>query len=90
MRTSSFFGQLRSAYASEIDDMTFDSEGKNVLRQRLAARQRADAGEPWWPSRPFGLTLSGVIDPVEGPLIRTAYTEVLAGSSLRAIAQACA
>ena len=28
MRTSSFFGQLRSAYASEIDDMTFDSEGK--------------------------------------------------------------
>jgi len=40
MRTSSFFGQLRSAYASEIDDMTFDSEGKNVLRQRLAARRK--------------------------------------------------
>ncbi len=40
MQTSSFFGQLRSAYASEIDDMTFDSEGKNVLRQRLAARRK--------------------------------------------------
>jgi hypothetical protein len=40
MRTSSFFGQLRSAYASEIDDMTFDSEGKNVLRQRLADRRK--------------------------------------------------
>jgi len=40
MRTSSFFGQLRSACASEIDDMTFDSEGKNVLRQRLAARRK--------------------------------------------------
>lgn len=40
MRTSSFFGQLRSAYASEIDDMSFDSEGKNVLRQRLAARRK--------------------------------------------------
>ena len=40
MRTSSFFGQLRTAYASEIDDMTFDSEGKNVLRQRLAARRK--------------------------------------------------
>jgi len=40
MRTSSFFSQLRSAYASEIDDMTFDSEGKNVLRQRLAARRK--------------------------------------------------
>jgi len=40
MRTSSFFGQLRSAYASEIDDMTFDSEGKNILRQRLTARRK--------------------------------------------------
>jgi len=40
MRTSSFFDQLRSAYASEIDDMTFDSEGKNVLRHRLAARRK--------------------------------------------------
>ena len=40
MQTSSFFGQLRSAYAAEIDDMTFDSEGKNVLRQRLAARRK--------------------------------------------------
>ncbi len=40
MQTSSFFGQLCSAYASEIDDMTFDSEGKNVLRQRLAARRK--------------------------------------------------
>ena len=40
MQTSSFFDQLRSAYASEIDDMTFDSEGKNVLRQRLAERRK--------------------------------------------------
>jgi hypothetical protein len=40
MRTSSFFDQLRSAYAAEIDDMTFDSEGKNVLRHRLAARRK--------------------------------------------------
>jgi hypothetical protein len=40
MRTSAFFGQLRSAYASEIDDMTFDSEGKNVLNQRLAQRRK--------------------------------------------------
>ena len=40
MRTSAFFGQLRSAYASEIDDMTFDSEGNNVLNQRLAQRRK--------------------------------------------------
>ena len=40
MQTSSFFSQLRSSYASEIDDMTFDSEGKNVLRQRLGERRK--------------------------------------------------
>ena len=40
MQTSSFFSQLRSSYASEIDDMTFDSEGKNVLRQRLGERRQ--------------------------------------------------
>ena len=40
MHTSSFFSQLRSSYASEIDDMTFDSEGNNVLRQRLGQRRQ--------------------------------------------------
>lgn len=40
MQTSSFFSQLRSSYASEIDDMTFDSEGINVLRHRLGQRRK--------------------------------------------------
>lgn len=40
MKISPFFLGLRSAYQAEIDDMTFDSEGKNVLRQRLSARRK--------------------------------------------------
>ena len=40
MTISPFFLQLRSAYQAEIDDLTFDSEGQDVLRQRLAARRK--------------------------------------------------
>ncbi|MDP3654465.1 MAG: hypothetical protein Q8R67_22605 [Rhodoferax sp.] len=40
MSISPFFRTLRSAYQAEIDDLTFDSEGKNVLRQRLAQRRK--------------------------------------------------
>ena len=40
MKLSPYFAQLRSAYEAEINDMAFDSEGKNVLRQRLAQRRK--------------------------------------------------
>jgi hypothetical protein len=40
MKISPFFLQLRSAYQAEIDDLTFDSDGQDVLRQRLAARRK--------------------------------------------------
>jgi hypothetical protein len=40
MTISSYFLQLRPAYQAEMDDMAFDSEGTNVLRQRLAARRK--------------------------------------------------
>jgi len=40
MRISPFFLQLRSAYQSEMDDLTFDSEGRDVLRQRLTQRRK--------------------------------------------------
>lgn len=40
MRISPFFHQLRSAYQAEMDDLTFDSEGKDVLRQRLSQRRK--------------------------------------------------
>jgi hypothetical protein len=39
MSISPFFQELRSAYQSEMDDLTFDSEGRNVLRQRLTQRR---------------------------------------------------
>lgn len=39
MTISPFFLDLRSAYQSEIDDLTFDSEGRDVLRQRLADKR---------------------------------------------------
>lgn len=40
MSISPFFRQLRTAYQAEIDDLTFDSEGRDVLRQRLAQRRK--------------------------------------------------
>ncbi len=40
MRISPFFLELRSAYQAELDDLTFDSEGRHVLRQRLSERRK--------------------------------------------------
>ena len=40
MKISPYFALLRSSYEAEINDMAFDSEGNNVLRQRLAQRRK--------------------------------------------------
>ncbi|HEY3049698.1 MAG TPA: hypothetical protein VGJ72_19815 [Polaromonas sp.] len=40
MTITPFFLELRSAYQSEIDDLRFDSEGRDVLRQRLADKRQ--------------------------------------------------
>ena len=40
MSTSSFFYNLRSAYQAELDDLRTDSEGKDVLRKRLAEKRK--------------------------------------------------
>ena len=40
MSISPFFHTLGSAYQAEMDDLTFDSEGKDVLRQRLAEKRK--------------------------------------------------
>ena len=40
MRISPFFLNLHSAYQAEMDDLTFDSDGRDVLRQRLADKRR--------------------------------------------------
>ena len=39
MNLSSYFADLRSAYQAEIDDLTQDSEGKDVLRKRLQQKR---------------------------------------------------
>ena len=40
MLISPFFLDMRSSYQSELDDLTSDSEGKDVLRQRLADKRK--------------------------------------------------
>ena len=40
MSISPYFLDLRSAYQSEMDDLRFDSEGCDVLHQRLAGKRR--------------------------------------------------
>jgi hypothetical protein len=40
MSISPYFLDLRSAYQSEMDDLRFDSEGQDVLHQRLAGKRQ--------------------------------------------------
>ena len=40
MSISPFFLSLRNGYQAEIDDLTFDSDGQNILRQRLTERRK--------------------------------------------------
>ena len=40
MNISPFFRNLRTAYRAEMDDLTFDSDGRDVLRQRLAEKRK--------------------------------------------------
>ena len=39
MKTSAFFRALRTSYQAEIDDLASDSEGKDVLHQRLLEKR---------------------------------------------------
>lgn len=40
MNISPYFRNLRSAYAAELDDLTFDSEGIQILDKRLKQRRK--------------------------------------------------
>ncbi|MBA3593693.1 MAG: hypothetical protein H0W47_07805 [Polaromonas sp.] len=40
MSISPYFLDLRSAYQSEMDDLRFDSEGRDVLQQRLTGKRQ--------------------------------------------------
>ena len=39
MNTSEFFSDLQKAYQAELDDLSQDSEGKDVLKKRLADKR---------------------------------------------------
>ncbi|RZL03470.1 MAG: hypothetical protein EOP36_04480 [Rubrivivax sp.] len=39
MTISPYFHELRSAYQAEMDDLSFDSDGQDVLRQRLSEKR---------------------------------------------------
>lgn len=41
MNLSPAFHQLRASYQAEMDDLSCDSEGKDVLRQRLADKRKS-------------------------------------------------
>ena len=41
MNLSPAFHDLRAAYQSEMDDLTSDTEGRDVLRQRLADKRKS-------------------------------------------------
>ena len=45
MKISPYFPDLRSAYQAELDDLVSDSEGKDVLRKRLADRAKKEQEE---------------------------------------------
>ncbi len=40
MSISNFFLELRASYQAELDDLTSDSEGKDVLKKRLAEKRK--------------------------------------------------
>ena len=40
MKLSRYFQDLRSAYQAELDDLVSDTEGKDVLRKRLAEKRK--------------------------------------------------
>ena len=40
MKISPYFSQLKESYQSEIDDLRFDSEGKDVLNARLTVKRQ--------------------------------------------------
>ena len=40
MTLSPYFHNLRTAYRAELDDLTSDSEGKDVLQKRLTQKRK--------------------------------------------------
>jgi DNA invertase Pin-like site-specific DNA recombinase len=62
----------------------YEGEQK-ALRQVAANQQKASRGKPTWSRRPFGYNMDGTLHPIEAQLVRDAFNDVLAGSSLRSV-----
>ncbi|RUP29754.1 MAG: recombinase family protein [Mycolicibacterium sp.] len=77
------YARIKAAVArGEVD--------RKSARQKASAKQRADMGRPWWPSRPFGYSDNHGTDlhPAEAELLADAYRQVQVGHPLNAIANA--
>lgn len=58
------------------------------FRQKRAARQRAERGEPWGQERPFGFSSDKIAhDPAEAEAVRSIYADFLAGVPQRTLAR---
>lgn len=56
-------------------------------RQKLAHEQRVNSGRTWWAWRPAGYEQDGTLRPWEAELVRQAYSDVLNGGTLAAVAR---
>jgi DNA invertase Pin-like site-specific DNA recombinase len=73
------FARIKGAVArAEIE--------RKSVRQKRAARQRAEAGIWWSGPRPFGYTETGSLVETEAAALREAYSAILANASLYSIA----
>jgi site-specific DNA recombinase len=78
-------GRLNARLLTNV--ATFEGEIK-AERQRASNLQRAQMGKPWWPRRPFGFELNGTLREPEANALRDAYTDLLQGVPVAAIARA--
>lgn len=63
----------------------YEGEQK-AIRQQASNLQRAQAGRPWWPRRPFGLELDGTLRQDEAQALAECYAMLLAGSTVSGLA----
>lgn len=76
-------GRLNARLLTSV--ATFEGEMKSE-RQQAAALQRAKAGKPWWPRRPFGYEMDGTLRTAEAKALRRCYDRLLGGVPLATLA----
>ena len=63
----------------------YEGEQK-AIRQKAAAKQRAQMGKAWWSKRPFGFNMDGTHHETEAPALAHAYERIIAGVPLATVA----